>query len=804
MPPTDIQDRMFLGVAEAYSGLDHLFETLEKLGYEDEKTYFTFPFNWMRSSMENAGKLKARLTSATQMMDNDGITWVKKDEVTGKVQFDLITHSTGGLIARSYIQNDNLWDNNVHRVVFAGVPHKGLPVGYQMYEGLHKGQPEIALILDSFVEDAAYDAGYGTGCFDVLTCNFVLLPRQRYEFYHDPDKGATILPEFLPIYDNVFPYLQEKVGSNPDAFQDFPYDRQANPLLESSASDSNVLTGSCSDIKNQPAQPAQYEICDPYTGTDQPGTTYYNLDGTVETHLINRIGADNIFIIYSDGHIKNTDGEHPGELEIARAGTPRGFEVEAPNVEVPFWRTGTRVFDLKEFGDDLVYVGSAAPTALMEGLADPIAQAVNVHDEYGYNPPLMEHLRLPAYTESQQVIVSALLGDLSAASSELIAAYQPGDGPDYVSLVLKYLAIYIYSPVELTLTDTQGRRLGYDPTTGGEFTEIPLGVYLREPDTGHKILFVPSPDTGDHTLTLTATDNGEYTLFGRFTDDLGTVRLFQARDTVSTGQSESLTFSVPTASQDVPNPPNIYAGPDLELQQGQLASFQGQIEDINPDDTHQINWSFGDGTTASGVLNPQHSYNATGTFAAKLTVTDSAGFVVEDELSVTVVAPVPAFQEVAGLVVLEAENYTNNEGAWLAQTQIAGFAGDSYLTTVSNTDYLYPNTTSSLLQYQLNVTTEGVYTLWLRGYGADAADDSVYVNLDKQPPLPVTGFKPQSWSWAGRTLQDTPVSFMITDPGLHTLNLWIREDGLRLDRILLTVDDTYLPTGVGPAESNRN
>jgi RHS repeat-associated protein len=38
---------------------------------------------------------------------------------------------------------------------------------------------------------------------------------------------------------------------------------------------------------------------------------------------------------------------------------------------------------------------------------------------------------------------------------------------------------------------------------------------------------------------------------------------------------------------------------------------------------------------------------------------------------------------------------------------------------------------------------------------------------------------------------------------LHTLRVWAREDGVRLDRILLTTDDEYVPEGSGPPESPK-
>ena len=40
--------------------------------------------------------------------------------------------------------------------------------------------------------------------------------------------------------------------------------------------------------------------------------------------------------------------------------------------------------------------------------------------------------------------------------------------------------------------------------------------------------------------------------------------------------------------------------------------------------------------------------------------------------------------------------------------------------------------------------------------------------------------------------------------GLYTLTIAMYEDGLRLDRLLLTTDTTYLPTGSGPAETARH
>ncbi len=43
----------------------------------------------------------------------------------------------------------------------------------------------------------------------------------------------------------------------------------------------------------------------------------------------------------------------------------------------------------------------------------------------------------------------------------------------------------------------------------------------------------------------------------------------------------------------------------------------------------------------------------------------------------------------------------------------------------------------------------------------------------------------------------------MTASGLYTASVWMREDGLRIDRLLLTTNTTFISTGFGPAESAR-
>jgi hypothetical protein len=107
------------------------------------------------------------------------------------------------------------------------------------------------------------------------------------------------------------------------------------------------------------------------------------------------------------------------------------------------------------------------------------------------------------------------------------------------------------------------------------------------------------------------------------------------------------------------------------------------------------------------------------------------------------------------------------------------------------------------LQYTLSFSTTGTYQVWLRGAGANGAGDSVYLALvpqGSQPgtPLAISGFLPGHWNWSQQTLDGLPVTVTVSSVGLHTLYIWPREDGVRLDRLLLSSNPYYYPVGIGP------
>ncbi len=172
-----------------------------------------------------------------------------------------------------------------------------------------------------------------------------------------------------------------------------------------------------------------------------------------------------------------------------------------------------------------------------------------------------------------------------------------------------------------------------------------------------------------------------------------------------------------------------------------------------------------------------------------------------------------AFQEAAGKVTMDAEHYDQrvprNSQDWAPKTTQAGFAGTGYMEAypnsaiTKNTGYV---TGSPELAYNVQFTTTGTYYVWVRGAGPTGNDDSIHMGLDGAGPASADRISPFStgWTWTQATLDAAPATLVVSTPGLHTVHIWMREDGVRVDKIhLRTSSSATPPSGMGPAESQR-
>jgi len=164
-----------------------------------------------------------------------------------------------------------------------------------------------------------------------------------------------------------------------------------------------------------------------------------------------------------------------------------------------------------------------------------------------------------------------------------------------------------------------------------------------------------------------------------------------------------------------------------------------------------------------------------------------------------------------GLICIEAERFHRKtdlaEHAWTLVTQPAGFAGTGAMAALPNKGMGWPKdyvTTSPRLDYRIQFAKPGKYLVWLRGFAESGNDDSVHVGLDGKevPGAAAVTVSTGKWGWTRRTMANVNGSIDVT-AGLHTVNLWMREDGAIIDRILLTTDAKFVPKDQGPPETSR-
>jgi PKD repeat protein len=245
------------------------------------------------------------------------------------------------------------------------------------------------------------------------------------------------------------------------------------------------------------------------------------------------------------------------------------------------------------------------------------------------------------------------------------------------------------------------------------------------------------------------------------------------------------------------------------------------FSDTSTGEVTSRSWDFGNGDNSTEQT-VSSTYESVGTYTVRLTVTGPGGTDTETKTDyITVVAATggggnggDVYQQdsgAQGLLVMEAEHFAGNvpQGGheWIELTDPTGFSGSGAMRALpdigvlNNTDYVG---NSPRLDFNVNFAKSGTHYVWLRGLGTNSSGNSAHLGLDGQAntsadriDFSATG----NWIWTNDTMDAVRATLDVPTPGEHTVNVWMREDGLRLDRVLLATDASFAPSGTGPAES---
>ncbi len=113
-----------------------LIQALENAGYEKDKDLFIGFYDWRQSNEESAQEYLIPVID-------------KAKQVSGKDKVDIIAHSMGGLVARSYIQSPD-YRNDVNRLIMLGTPNIGSADAYLIWEGAQLPEDWSPIIKNIF------------------------------------------------------------------------------------------------------------------------------------------------------------------------------------------------------------------------------------------------------------------------------------------------------------------------------------------------------------------------------------------------------------------------------------------------------------------------------------------------------------------------------------------------------------------------------------------------------------------------------------------------------------------------------
>ncbi|MEM7809724.1 MAG: hypothetical protein AAF561_16560, partial [Planctomycetota bacterium] len=206
-----------------------------------------------------------------------------------------------------------------------------------------------------------------------------------------------------------------------------------------------------------------------------------------------------------------------------------------------------------------------------------------------------------------------------------------------------------------------------------------------------------------------------------------------------------------------------------------------------------------------------------GTLARVTTMDNGEGTLIADDFNTPAavwkysldgdVTPGEAFEEIDGLVTIEAAEFTEAAAsgslAWVEQSDANAL--DSRFMTVPDAGGV--NTGNSLtgpkLDYDINFQNSGTYYVWVRMTGDGGADDSIHVGLNGQAST-LGGFGLSSgddnvFRWTnGTNSLGRRITVDVPSPGIHTLNVWMREDGVKVDDIRVARSINFDPNVANP------
>ena len=161
--------------------------------------------------------------------------------------------------------------------------------------------------------------------------------------------------------------------------------------------------------------------------------------------------------------------------------------------------------------------------------------------------------------------------------------------------------------------------------------------------------------------------------------------------------------------------------------------------------------------------------------------------------------------ESSGIILFEAEDFDSqilhgSDHQWDLSNSVTGFGGTGYMEATPNTGLNNGGstwlTTQPELQYSVDFLVNATHYVWIRAFATNGNDDSVHTGIDgttnTASAITLVTSQYNAWNWTTNRTGGAAIPTVTPgSSGTHTFSLWMREDGMRVDRVLLTTNVNF-------------
>jgi hypothetical protein len=159
-----------------------------------------------------------------------------------------------------------------------------------------------------------------------------------------------------------------------------------------------------------------------------------------------------------------------------------------------------------------------------------------------------------------------------------------------------------------------------------------------------------------------------------------------------------------------------------------------------------------------------------------------------------------AVTAMAGPIFLEAESGNPTAPLQIKNDTLA--SAGKYVEVAANNNSPNNAPATGITKLQFTVTDSGAYKVWGRVIAPTTTHDSFWVRMNggtwtNWNNIPGGG----AWHWApvhDATRNNAVVTYNLTGGTTATLEFAYREEGTRLDRVAISADPSFVPSGTGP------